>query len=60
MAIDVLAAKKATLIIDGPGEAPHPRDADEEIALAREIAEDIASRDVLVVIAAVTNSVGPG
>ncbi len=60
VAIDVLAAKKATLIIDGPGEAPHPRDADEEIALAREIAEDIASRDVLVVIASRHEQCWPG
>ena len=50
IAADLLAKKKSTIILDGPGEAVYPRDADAELELARRVAKEVASRSVLVLV----------
>jgi hypothetical protein len=50
IAADLLAKKKATVILDGPGEVVYPRDANAELELARRVAKELAGRSVLVLV----------
>jgi hypothetical protein len=51
-AVELLARHKALVILDGPGEAPYPRDSEAELNLARQAAGELAARGVLTVVTA--------
>ena len=50
IAADLLAKKKATVVLDGPGEVVYPRDANAESELARRVAKELGGRSVLVLV----------
>ncbi len=50
VAADLLRKKGAAVILDGPGEAPYPRDSAAELELALRMAKDLSGKAVLVLI----------
>jgi len=51
IAAELLAKKKATVILDGPGEALYPRNAAAEAELAVRMAKELSAKSILVLIA---------